>query len=878
MRRSLRSWLWRVPIDQEVEEELAFHLEMRRREGKPLQAADVEHVRQACLEIARKRDREMRLTQWLDDIAADIRFAFRQMRASPGFTVVATLTLALGIGANSAIFALADVTLLRPLPFADPERLVAVIERSAAAPRLPVSSPTLRDIREQSGSFDALAAVLGSAGGGPLVTAPDGTVEPVERQAVTTEFFEVLGVAPVAGRTFRSEDDTPAPTVVIFSESLWRSRFAADVSLIGKTVRLNGAPFTLVGVVPDGAQLTRPARMWTLMGALPPLTNQRTFRLFDVVGRLKPGVTLDAARSDVDAIAARIAREHSDAGAGFGLAVEPVRVWLMGPDLQLTSMLLVGVVGFVLLMCCANVANLLLARANVRSRELALRAALGAGRGRIVTQILIESLVLSLVGAAFGLAIGAAILRAAPVLIPPGLLPAAVALGFDGRIVAFGIGASVIVGVLFGLGPAWQATRTSPGKTLASGSRSSTGTGRFRGVLVSGEIAAAVLLLCGAGLLLRTLLVLANVDPGYRVDASRVLTLDFSLPFGPNTPRPTAESLMQFYDTVAREISERPEVKSVGWTSSLPYASTSELGMWAIEVVGDAPVAPENRPLADIAVADDGYFRTLDIPIVAGRRFTDHDAAETSPVCIVNDAFVRRVLGGRNPIGMRIALQRGPQAKPLVKEIVGVARSTSGRAAQTQELLQVYMPLRQFPTGDVYLAAEATTGPAGALTPLIRAIVARHDPNTPVRRDRTLEFLSVESTAGYRFRATMVGTFAGLALALALIGVFGVLAYSVQQRRREFGVRIALGATGSSVVGLVLRSAAAMIAVGTLIGLALAFALSKTISTFLFGVEPIDAMTFLGAVLLLVVTAVLAAAAPAWRAAHVDPVTAFRTE
>src|SRR5687767_9635828 len=510
MRRSLRSWLWRVPIEQEVEEELAFHLEMRRREGKPVDAAEVERVRRVCLEIARKRDREMRLTQWLDDVGTDIRFAIRQIRASPGFAFVAILTLALGIGANSVIFALADVTLLRPLAFPDSGRVVAVMEHSVAAPRLGMSLPTLRDVRERNRSFEALAAVAQGAGGGPLVTAPDGTVETVERQYVTTGFFEVLGVVPVAGRTFGSVDEGPRPATVIFSESLWRSRFAADVSLVGKTVRLNGEPFTVVGVVPDWAQLTRPARMWTLMPQVPAL-DQRAVKAFEVVGRLKPGVTIDAARGDVEAIGARIAREHSDAGASFGLAIEPFRNWLMGPDLQLTSLLLIGVVGFVLLMCCANVANLLLARANVRSRELAVRAALGAGRGRVIAQMLIESLVLSLVGAAFGLAIGAAILRAAPALIPPGLLPASVTLGFDARVVMFGIAAAVAVGILFGLGPAWQATRTSLTSTLASESRSSTGSGRFRSVVVSGEVAAAVLLLCGAGLLLRTLLVLVNV-------------------------------------------------------------------------------------------------------------------------------------------------------------------------------------------------------------------------------------------------------------------------------------------------------------------------------------------------------------------------------
>jgi putative ABC transport system permease protein len=838
---------------------------------------DVRRLRRECVHIGRKRDREMRLTQWLGDVATDVRFAFRQMRASPGFTFVAVLTLALGIGANSAIFALADVTLLRPLPFADPERVVVVVERTAAAPQLALSSPTLRDLADHNRTFEAVAAVATGAGGGPLVTAPDGTVATVERQTVTTAFFDVLGLTPVAGRTFRPVDEGPAPTVVIFSESLWRSRFAADAAVIGTTVRLNGAPFTVVGVVPDAGQLTRAARMWTLMPEVPEALNDRALRLFEVVGRLKPGVTLGAARADVEAIAARIASEHSDAGPGFGLAVKPLRDWLMGPDLQLTSILLLGVVGFVLLMCCANVANLLLARVNVRSRELAVRTALGAGRGRVITQLLVESLVLSLVGAAFGLAVGAAILRIAPALIPPGLLPAAVTLQFDLRIVTFGFGAAVAVGTLFGVGPAWHATRTSLATALDSGSRSSTRTGRFRDVLVSGEVAAAVLLLCGAGLLLRTLLVLVAVDAGYRVDADRVLTLDFSVPFGPNTPRPTPEALMQFYDAVAREVSERREVKGVGWTSTVPYGNP-ELGRWGIEVVGDPVVVRESRPTADLAVADEGYFQTLDLPIAAGRGFTDGDGADTTPVCIVNEAFVRRVLGGRNPIGVRIVLHGPRMGEALIKEIVGVARSSSGRAAEPEPSLQVYVPLRQFPTGDVYLVAEAATGPAEALTPVIRTIVARHDPNTPVRRDRTLEFLSLQSTARYRFRAAMVGTFAGLALVLALVGVFGVLAYMVQQRRREFAVRVALGATTTSVLTLVLGSAARVIAAGAVAGLGLAAVVSRSMSSFLFGVQPLDPVTYASVAVVLGITAAIAAAAPALRAAHVDPAAVFRSE
>jgi putative ABC transport system permease protein len=874
MKRSLRSWLWRVPIEQEVDEELALHVEMRRREGRPLDERDIEQVRRACLAIARKRDREMRLAQWLRDFAEDVRFAVRQMRASVGFTLVATATLALGIGANSAIFALADATLLRPLPFREPDRLVALIGRTPARSSPAVSVPTLEDVEKQSRSFEALAAIQLGAGGGPLVTAPDGSVETGERLSISTRFFDVLGVVPVAGRSFRASDEAKDPRVVIFSESLWRGRFNADASLIGGAVKLNGVPHTLVGVVPDGAQFTRPARMWTLNPEYPPFVRQRSFTVIEVVGRLKPGVTFDVARADVAAIGARIARADPVTSKGFALDVEPLRDRLMGPELQRTSVLLLAVVGFVLLMCCANVANLLLARTSARARELAVRTALGAGRSRVVAQMLTESLVLALAGGVLGIALGAAILRAAPAMIPAGALSPVVVLAFDARVAAFGLAASLVVGLVFGLAPAWQATSGSLLKTLATESRTATGGRRFRSVLVAGEVAAAVLLLCGAGLLLRTLLVLVSVDTGYRADASRVMTLDFSLDDRLYT---TPESLLKFYTAVAREVEARPEVESVGWSSSLPYGTT-EFGPFAVDVVGDAPLPPDHRPVADVAVSDDGYFRTLDLPIVAGRRFTDRDAATAPAVCIVNESFVRRVLKGRNPLGVRIALQRNAQMKPIVKEIVGVARQTHGWATDRDDFLQVYMPLAQFATGDVYMVARASHGPAEALTPLIRAIVARHDPNTPVRRDRTIEQLSVLSTAGYRFRAAIVGTFAALALVLAMIGVFGVLAYSVQQRQREFGVRVALGATSPSILWLVVESVGRLIVVGGTVGLLLAFVLGRSIAAFLFGVPPGDPVTFAGVTVVVLLTAAAASAAPAWHAARVDPVTMFRAE
>ena len=334
---------------------------------------------------------------------------------------------------------------------------------------------------------------------------------------------------------------------------------------------------------------------------------------------------------------------------------------------------------------------------------------------------------------------------------------------------------------------------------------------------------------------------------------------------------------MQFYADIAREVEQRPEVESVGFSSSLPYGTT-ELGAWAIDVVGEPSASLEARPTADLAVADDGYFRTIDLPIVAGRHFDARDTAAAPAVCIVNEAFVKRVLHGQNALGVRISLQRTPQTAPVVKQIVGVARQTSGWTTDRDEFLQVYMPLPQYPTGDTYMVVRASTGPAQALTPLVRSIVASHDPNTPVRRNRTLEFLSIQSTAGYRFRAAIVGTFASLALVLAMIGVFGVLAYSVQQRQREFGVRVALGASSPSILWLVLESAGRLIAVGGAIGLVLAFVLGRAIAAFLFGVPPADPLTFAAVAVLVVITAAVASAAPAWRAARVDPVTMFRAD
>jgi putative ABC transport system permease protein len=460
-------------------------------------------------------------------------------------------------------------------------------------------------------------------------------------------------------------------------------------------------------------------------------------------------------------------------------------------------------------------------------------------------------------------------------------LPAAAALAFDGRVAVFCAVAALSVGVLFGLVPAWQATRLSLLQVISSESRASTRRGgRSRHVLVAGEVALAVVLLCGAGLLLRTLLVVNAFDAGYRADGDSVLTLDFSLPAPrPGSPYPTVQSLTQFYDGATRDVQAIPGVRRIGWSTGLPYGTSSELGVLPMEIVGDPPLPQDQRPRADFQAATPGYFETIDLPIIAGRAFTDRDAWDSPRVCLVNEAFARRYGGGRNPVGLRVRTAGQPGLFPAAeREIIGVVRQLKDRADEPEEPAQFYVPLAQFPWTDTYLVVQATSGRVEALITPIREAIARIDRNLPVRRERTLTQLGNLNTAPHRFRAAIVATFAGLALALAMVGIFGVLAYSVEQRTRELGIRIALGATATSLLGLVVGSAARVVLVGGAIGFNGAAVLARTISTFLFGVEPIDPVTFIVVGILLAMTGAIATAAPAWRATRVDPVEVFRAE
>jgi putative ABC transport system permease protein len=891
MNRSLRSWLWRVPLDQEVDEEIAFHVEMRMRElvekgvdpriAREMVLArlgDVGRLKRACVDLGRKRDRAMRLTRWCGEFREDVRFALRQLKAAPGFTLVAVLTLALGIGANSAMFALADASLVRPLPYPEPDRLVSLSELRDGQPGMAVNPVDFVDWEQRTRSFTAIAAVV--RGGGTIV-GDDGVAEPIPAQAVTTRFFDVLGVRPIAGRTFREEDEGPAPDVVVLSEGLWRRRFGGDSAVVGRATRFGDRTFTVIGIVPADFQIdlpgttsAGPSLMWTLLNRPRGGAAERYPHYLQVIGRLKQGVSVEAARGDVAAVADALAQELPATNKGHTGTVVPLRDRVFRPELRLTAILLFGVVGLVLLMCCANVANLLLARASARSREFAIRSALGAGRRRIIRQVLSESLVLAVFGGLLGGALGAAILKVAPSLIPSGLIPASVTLGFDARVVMFCALAALVVAILYGLSPAWQVTHIPAVQAMVSDGRSVTGaSSRFRRTLAVAQVAIAVFLLCGAGLLLRTLLALEAVDSGSR--AGDLLTMIVA--GGGPGPSGDPESMRRKYEAFEREVRQVPGVRDVAWGSGLPFG-----GLWYVqsfEIEGDPPRLAADRENAGYQIVSPSYLPLLGVPLFQGRGVSETDIAGSPQVCVVDQEFVRRFLSGRAALGTRIAINAMvTPPRPIVREIVGVVGQVKERPDEREPQPHVYVPIAQEPWWNATLVIEPAGGPADTLTPGVRAALARVDRNRPPVSIRTLSAIVDEATARPRFRAVLIGAFALLALVLAMVGLFGVLAYSVQQRTREFGVRIALGADATKVLVLVLGNAARMIGLGVVIGLTLALAFAQSVAAFLFGVEPRDPMTFGAVSLVLVLTAMVACAVPALRAVRVDPVEAFRNE
>ncbi len=859
-------------LKEEVEEHLALQTAENIRLGMP----PAEARRQAVLkfgavESMKEQYREQRTLPFVEAHLQDIKYALRGLRKSPGFTFVTVATLALGIGANSAIFSFADATLLRPLPFDEPDQLVRVSERRRdQAERDRVAFLNFVDWDKQNHTFESMAAIAASA---VTMSAPDGAPEQIRSQSVTADFFRVFRVRPVIGRTFSGGDVVPEPNVVVLGERFWRARLGGDPAILSRTIMLNDQPFRVIGIVPASFQILQPSEVWTLFSAPKGAPYLRRARFFDVVGRLKAGVTSEMAQADIGTVADNLAASLPDTNKGRTAIVDPLGESLVSDELKLTSQVLVAVVVCVLLIASANVASLVLARGARRTREFAVRAALGAARQRVLMQSLTESLVLALVGGVAGLALCAAILRSAPSLIPAGLLPPSVDLSLDWRVIVFCTLVSTAVGIAVGLAPAWQATRVSLTEAIGAGTRGSTiKGGAFRSALTVVEVAAAVLLLCGAGLLVRTLHNLANVEAGHR--AQNVLTMRVTLP---NARYNTHERILGFHQRVERELNALPGVRAAVGTS-LPLAGRFFEN--SFEIVGDPPLEPSSRPSAAYEMVSSGYLDTMGIPIVQGRGFNESDGTNGKPVCLIGEEFARRYLAGRNPLGMqlRVLPMSFGSAAPVTREIVGVVGQVKQRPGEPHQALQIYVPMAQNAWFAASIVARSEAGAAEALLPMIRSVVATIEPTLPLTQVRTLDDIAFEANARPRFRAQLVGSFAILALILAMVGLFGLLALSVQQRVQEFGIRVAVGAGRTHIIALVLLRTAWMTLSGIALGLATAAAVSRFLQGLLFGVEPLDIATFASVGVVLMMTALLASLAPLIRAARIDPLVALRYE
>ncbi len=893
--KDLRARLDALELDPareaQIVDEISQHLELRHEELKAAGASAEEARRRALDELGplaeamkplRRAERRAATTlgeprrAFFADAWKDLRFALRRLGQQPSFTAAAVVTVALGIGANSAMFSLVDATLLRPLPFPRPERLVFLAERTADSEHAGVSPLNLLDWESRGRTLERLGGFVPNVGS-MVLAADDGSAVTVPRQWVTAGYLEALGVEPVAGRLMRAEDDRNRAKVAVLNERFWRSQFGADPGVVGRVLRLDGMPFTVVGVAPEAAQVFGRTDIWAMnpISGAPP--RARGAHPFLAVGRLKQGQTIAAARADLGAVMAALAGEFPATNAGRGVSVMPLHDRVIGGDLRRTSLLFLGVVAVVLLICCANVANLMLARATQRVRELGIRAALGADRRRILRQLMTESLVLAALGGVAGLGLGAALLRAAPAYLPEGVLPPAVALGFDLRVLAFCGVASLAAGLLFGIAPAWQASLFPPAQALVHDGRTTTSHGgRLRAALVVGEVATAVALLFGAGLLLRTLAAVEGVDRGYGAQGVLTMTVD---PLGSRYP--TDEKLLQFYADVEHEVRAVPGMRDVAWATTLPMGD-SESGEFAFQVVGQEAPADGHTPTADYQIVSPAYLRTVGVPVVDGRAFDERDARDAPLVAMVNEAFVRRHLGGRSPIGTKLSLSPADEvgAQAVEREVVGVVRQVKGRPDETEEFVQVYVPLAQEPTGDIYMLARPEAGRAEALRSSVRAAIGRVDKDrlVSVRNVKTLDEVAAERTGRHRFRATLVACFAGLAVVLAMVGLFGLVAYTAQQRVRELGIRRALGAGSGDVLRAVVGDALRLVAVGVAAGSALSFVLGRLLSSLLFGVSGLDPVTFGLALLALGLTVLAALAVPAWRATQVEPGVALRVE
>jgi putative ABC transport system permease protein len=806
----------------------------------------------------------------MESLLQDLRYGARMLAKKPGFTLIAALTLALGIGANTALFSVVNGVLLRPLAYRDPERLVWLGHTAAKSNQnAAISPPTFADYRNKCQSFENLTALLYSTA---FNLTGEGEPERLQGRRVSANFFDTLGAAPALGRGFLAEEDEPGRNrVVVLSHGLWQRRFGADQNIVGKALRLNGQNFTVIGVMP-AAFRWQTDELWSPLALSPAnfTPDNRGSEFLQVIARLKPQATLQQAHAEIAEIAAQIVRQNQNiypGGSGFTAHVKLLREQVVG-DVRLMLLVLLGAVGFVLLIACANVANLLLARASARRKEIAVRASLGASRFRLIRQMLTESLLLALLSGLGGLLLaksGVYLL----LTLNPANLPRLQEITVDARALGFLLGLALLALLLCGLAPALQASKTDMQETLKeSGRGADSGRQRTRSLLVVAEVAMSLVLLAGAGLMIRSFLRLTHVNPGFAPD--HVLTMRMELSAA-KYPEPLKRQA--FFQQTLERIRALPGVISAGAVGELPLGGGVRSATFAIE---GRPTGPnEALPHSDIRTITPGYFQTMKIPLLKGRDFTEQDNADGRKVAMIDETLARLYWPGEDPIGKRLDLQFVD--KPIWMEIVGVVGSIKHKGLDAEYKGQIFYPLAQGGNLSMHLVARTTIDPL-SLVSAARGAIRAVDPDQSIYRVMTMEQVVADAVAQPRLTTLLLGAFAVLALVLAAVGIYGVLSYAVTQRTREIGIRMALGAGQRDVLNLVVRHGMLLTLLGALFGLTASIALTRLMRTLLFGVNANDPLTFIVVALLLSLVALLACWIPARRATKVDPLVALRDD
>jgi predicted permease len=814
----------------------------------------------------------------MNSLWQDIRYAVRVLAKQPGFTAVVILTLALGIGANTAIFSIVNAVILEPLPFPESQRLVRLQGTDVHLNDLhrALSYPDFTDYRAQNRTLESVAAYDTNT------STLTGSGEPlhVETSTVSANLFDVLRAKPLLGRTFIASEDQPGTRVAILSHRMWTSHFGANPDIVGHTVVLDSKPFVVVGVMPASFQFplsSQPPELWTTFGdqmisnfTEEPMTSQRGAHFLGSIGRLKSGVSLQEANADANAVGAALEKQYPDTNGHLSLVLQPEIEAMVG-DIRPVLMMVLGSVGFLLLIACSNAANLLLARAAGRRREMAIRASMGAGRIRVLRQLLTESVLLALAGGLLGLFLavwGTTLLASLPSLQIPRLAQA----GIDLRVLAFTLGVSVFTGVLFGMAPAWHASRFNLFLSLKEGGRASSeskSASRARNMLVVAQVSLAVILLVGASLLIESMVHLTRQSPGF--DPNNVLTFNLDLP---DARYGKPEQSIAFFRDLLTRIRALPGVQTA--SAVLPLPMGDDIIRTSFQIEG-RPVAKSEEPRVHFRIVAQDYIQTMHIPLIAGRDLTPRDNRTGAPVVLINEALARRYFPNENPIGKHIKPAVTDSGPEKMREIVGVVGDVRHRNLWQATDPECYVPYDQAALGAMNIVIRAQGNPMNLL-PSIREQVRALDTELPIYKAREMREYVEASVAQRKFTSTLVSVFAAAGLLLATVGLFALISYSVEQRRNEIGIRVAVGAERSDIIRMVLRSGVALALAGVVIGLVFTLAISSVLKNQLFGVTATDPMTFAGVALALVAVATAACYIPAWRAANADPVVALRNE